>query len=295
MAIGPNTYKLTLHPAHLRSSTKSCLAGARQPGGWKVRWLVIGLLLLTTGCANGYERFYTAVPGGSVPVLAQPGGVSTVLASTGRPEEDVNAMWAQGFGLLGYATFNGPNQGVQGALAQGKKVGATRVVVSAQYARTVSGAIPLTTPTTTTSYTSGNVSAFGSGGSAFGTYNGTTTTQGVRTTYIPYSVDRYDQVATFFAPLARQGMGLLVRAIQPTEAQAIGTNSALFVRAVRQGSPAFKVDILPGDYLKAINGVPVSDAQTFQAAIAARGEVRVVVLRHGQERTMTVMVPAEGW
>lgn len=256
----------------------------------------IALILALGGCANGYQQFYTPAPTGTIPFAAAQATEPTVLASSGRADQDMLAMYTRGYGLVGYSSFNGPNKGVRGAIAQAKKVGATIVVVSAEYARTVSGVVPITTPTTSTTYSTGTVSAIGSSGqSAYGSYNGTATTYGTRTNYIPYSVDRYDQQAIYFAPLAREGLGIHVKLLTPEQAQSLGTNKAVMVDAVRTGSPAFLADVFPGDALKAINDLPVYDAPTFRAAVAQHGQLRLTLIRGGAERTITTTVPEGTW
>jgi len=183
-------------------------------------------------------------------------------------------------------------------VAQGKTVGAQYIVVSTKYARTVQGAIPITTFAPQTTYSNGTASAFGSGGYATGTYNGTSTTYSQQTSYMPYSVARYDQLAVYFVPLTRTGMGLLFRDITAQEAQGLGTQKAVAVAAVRRGSPAFDADILPGDIVTSIGGQVVFDSGMAIAAIRASygSDAVVTIQRNGQAIQKTVhLAPGGVW
>ena len=115
------------------------------------------------GCANGYERFYTSLA--TPAVVAESGlpadGPPHVRISTGDAQADRDAMFTEGYAPVGYASFSGPMQNIRGALTEGKKVGAAIVVVARQYTNTLQGAIPITMPTSQTSFTNRTVSAYG--------------------------------------------------------------------------------------------------------------------------------------
>lgn len=252
--------------------------------------------LLLAGCANGYEKFYQSVPPpttGFAPVAGEP----QLTSGTTDARETVIQMFQSGYGLVGLADFTGPAQDRAGAIAQAKKVGASLILVSQKFQNTVSGTIPLTLPTSTTSYTSGTANAYGTGGYASGTYSGTTTTYGTQTTNIPYSVDRYEQTALFFAPLQRRGLGIFVAPLTDAQRQQIGTNQAVQIVAVRNGSPAFLADVLPGDYLASIDGKPVYDAASVAQAFtqAAGHAAQLALLHNGQKVSKSVPVPAAEW
>lgn len=252
--------------------------------------------LALAACANGYSQFYTPAPAASLAQLDRFEGVPTVIESTGDLEGDIGAMFTRGYGALGFSNFNGPTESVAGAVAQGKSVGAQYVVVSRQFARTVQGSIPMTTFAPQTTYTNGTVNAFGPGGSATGNYSGTSTTYTQQTTYIPFTIDRYDQKALYFGPIARKGVGILVSEIDPRNAQRLGTQKGVIVRAVRRGSPAFNADILPGDVLMDVAGQTVFDQEmAFARLRAAYGtDVVVTILRAGQQLQKTLSLPPDG-
>jgi S1-C subfamily serine protease len=201
-------------------------------------------------------------------------------------------MYIEGYGVVGYASFNGPAANIQGALAQAKKVGATFVVANRRYTNTISGAIPLVTPTSQTSYVNGTANAYGSGGYASGTYTGTVTTYGTETSYMPYSVAHFDQQAVFFAPMKRTALGIMTRTLTTEEVQALGSAKGLFVRVVRRGSPAYQADILPGDILRQINGVVADDPNGSRQLLHLDAVNHVVLTRSGKMIEKDILVPA---
>lgn len=202
-------------------------------------------------------------------------------------------MFEQGYVLVGWVSFDGPEASHDEALEQAHKVGAEIVLVRSAYRNTVTGSIPITTPTASTSYTGGTVSAYGAGGYASGAYSGTTTTYGTQTTEIPYSVDRYDQQALFFAPMVRKGIGIQGAPATDEQKQSAGTNHIFVVAAVRNGSPAFRADILPGDIVLTVAGQPVYDSESFHAALlnSEAAPIDVVLLRAGVRTTKRIQVP----
>jgi len=148
------------------------------------------LLLLTSvilnGCGpNGFLKHYVGTKYEPLP-NSEP--VSVVFPST--PE---------GSKLIGTSDFvscNGEKD--REAISAARKVGANYVAWNADYldTSTTSGVMPITTPTTTTTYHSGSV--WGNGGSA--SYSGYSTTHGSKTTYIPYTKTRhwYKYTAKFY-------------------------------------------------------------------------------------------------
>jgi S1-C subfamily serine protease len=262
-----------------------------------MRQLVVAAVCLALGaCASDYSRFYSPAPAATLAQIAPFSGEPTVVASTGNVRSDVDLMFTRGFGPIGISDFNGPVRGVAGAVAQGKTVGAQYVVVSREYANTVQGAIPMTTLVPQTTYSNGTVNAFGSGGYATGTYNGTSTTYSQETSYIPFSVARYDQKAVYFGPLVRAGVGVRTVEISPEDAQRLGTQKGVIVSAVRRGSPAFDADILPGDVLVQVGSQTVFDPEGANTALhgAYGSDPVVTILRNGQTIQKTLHLPPDG-
>jgi membrane-associated protease RseP (regulator of RpoE activity) len=255
----------------------------------------LGFTLIVSGCANGYSKFYqsSSPPPPSATQFLPYEGEPRIVASGGDAAADSMRMFEDGYGLVGVSSFVGPPENQKGAIEQAKKVGAAVIIFRSKYQSTVSGSIPITTPTTQTSYTSGTVNAYG----GTGTYSGTTTTYGTQTTDIPYSVDRYDQAAYYFKPLERKGLGISVMPLPVEQRQKLGTNKGVVIRAIRKGSPAFAADILPGDIVLSVNERAVFDVPSaLDALTAARGSTaNLLMVRNGNQFSKSVAVPAGEW
>jgi hypothetical protein len=257
----------------------------------------IVLLILLSGCANPYGQFYTDQLGGrsihDFPMLVASEG-NPQLYSTSDHERDGRALLENGYVLIGFSTFNaGPVDSKQ-AMRQGKKVGAALVMVQSQYTNTVTGTIPYTVQNpsqTVTTYHSGSI--YGSGG--YGGYSGTSTTTvpgGYTTQQIPYSVNRFDYAATFWAKSKPLVLGVHVNDLNDDLRKEIGSNRGVVVDVVVKGSPAFNADIIRGDIVTRINEEVVSDVQSFGTTVGryAGQEVILRTYRDGQEREVKLLL-----
>jgi len=241
--------------------------------------LVLALVVLA-GCADPHKKFYQPVSGASQ-FAAAPAGGPELVSGSGDPIRNSLIMYERGFIPVGYSCFVGRAASAEEALEQGAAVGARLVVVSGKFAGRRTGYLPLSTPSTATTYSSGAVNAYGTGGYAYGNYSGTSTTTSYQTSYIPYQVDQYDQTAVFYAPMKRTGLGARVEDPTAATKQAIGSNRGVFVLAVRQGSPAFAADLLTGDIIVAIDGRKVTTEAALRAMLQTNvhGPMMVAVFR----------------
>lgn len=214
--------------------------------------------ILIVGCAAPFSQFYYDKTGG-IDITTIP----TVIISQDEPkvfrgnkqEEDSFRMLEDGYGLVGYSSFNAGNVNENGAVAQAKKVHASAVILYSEYTETVSGTLPLTLPDTQTSTTSLYGSAYGPGG--YANYSGSayTTTYGTKTTYIPYSVRRANYFATYWVKIKTPVFGIHMRELTTEIRQEIKSNKGVLVYAVMNGSPAFLADIFRGDVVRSIGDI----------------------------------------
>lgn len=140
------------------------------------------------------------------------------------------------------------------------------MLVYSRHTGTVNGVIPMSTPETTTSTSSGTATAYGPGGMATAYGTGTTTTTTNRTTYLPYSIERFDFGAVFFVRVTPR-FGIFPEALDNDTRIRLGTNAGVRVLAIVDGSPAYRSDILPGDIILAINGDRVESVDWLLAAL----------------------------
>lgn len=258
---------------------------------------ILGAVLISlalSGCVNGFAKYYEGAPDARVipnyDSSFTPGNKIPVY-STSDVEGDIQKMMERGYVVIGHSSFYGPDNQVNAAQLQNQanKIGAHAVLFHSRYRDTVSGAVPITTPNNSTSYTTGTATAYGSGGYATATGNAVTNTYGTTTTYVPYTQSRSDFEAVYFAKV-RIVTGLFVVPLTDVERQELQTNLALRVKAVVQDSPAFLADILPGDYVLAINDEGVSSIPTWKAAVEKyQGQdVSLRLLRNRQSLTKKV-------
>jgi hypothetical protein len=226
---------------------------------------VLALPLLS--CSNAYQEYYTDLlkgkPVSSVSHLIPNNGLVELYRGT-TPDEDNAAMFENGYVLIGYSSFNGPLNSQNDPLAVARKVRAHVVVVYGTYTNTVAGSIPYTVRSPGTYVTTNSTGTiYGTAGSA--TYTGTTQTYvpGTSTTHqIPYSIDRYDQTASFWVKAKPPRFGVAWRELTPDERARLQRNRGVVVMAVVKGSAAFMADIMRGDILIRFGPDDVIDGQS---------------------------------
>ena len=255
--------------------------------------------LALTGCANGYKEFYIPATGVSPEfVSANRASAAPALPVIERsPFGDLEKIIAgyskRGYVVIGESSFNsGENVSEDHALKQGAAVGADLVLVFVpQYTGSVTSSMPLTTPTTSTSYTTSSANAYGPGGQATAFGNASTTTYGSTTTYIPITVNRSDYGAIYFVK-GRFRVGAFVRNLNDLERQLLQTNQGVVVTTIVDDSPAYKADILAGDMIVAMDGERVSNQESFTRMASARAGrlINLSLIRNGKpiEKSMQV-------
>lgn len=233
------------------------------------------------GCAS-YKRFYQDETGG-IDITKDhrfaDAPTDPIVTQGANPQSDSDRMVEDGYVQIGYIAFNGRADSADedDAFTQAKRVHAHRVLVYFKYRGTVSGTMPLTLPSTQTSTTSVYGNAYGPGGPSTFSGTGYTTTYGTQTTYIPYSVDRYDYLATFWTKRRSFVLGVYYDNLTPELRQALQTNKRVVVTVVVKGTPAFQADILRGDVLKAIGDTEIYDTASAQQAVESRAGQNVVI------------------
>jgi hypothetical protein len=249
-------------------------------------------------CANGYKKFYHQIPGATPERIAATREAHStgnpIVERTGLPPESIRDQYSEaGYAAIGYSSFNGGAGAAEsGAIAQAKAVEADLVVISnPSYTGTQSSVVPIVTPTTSTSYSSGSATAYGGYGAPVTAYgSSTTTTYGTQTNYIPVKVDRYDYAAVYMVK-QKIYLGIQYRPLTPDERAAQQSNHGVAVTVVVRGSNAFRNDILVGDVILAVNGEPVDGPDELSRMIEAdKGTIaRISIRRNGS--LLEKMVP----
>lgn len=261
-----------------------------------MKWMTVVLLMGLSACtASGYKQFYHSYDNLSdvpdVQVLAK--GEEPQVYSTNDFDRDVRILMAKGYFPIGYSAFNGGMEPIENVKAQARNVGALIVLTSQAYTNTHTSTVPLFIPNNSTTYSSGTV--YGYGGSA--TYSGRSTTYGSSVVPITTQQQRYDQNAVYLVRSTKKprfGIGALD--LTPEMRQKLERNTGAVIDIVREDSPAFFANVLPGDILITLNGVEVRNAQhaveLMYGAPKEAGDVPIVVIRNQQTKDIVLHLDA---
>jgi len=281
--------------------------------------LVLLLCLGLAGCAtNPYQKFYHDATGGAdVTKLKQfetPPDVPKLYTGN-NVQEDAQRMAEDGYTLLGYSSFNGATINQNVVIDEGKKVHSAVILVYSKYTNTLSGQMPLLVPdnkviTTNSSGTAnytGNGSFsginYGTGNRYSGTSNmygtanayghATTTVYGTQTMYVPYNINRYDYLASFWIKNKQPVLGIMIRDLTSDERAKIGTNKGIFAYAIIKNSPAYKADLFKGDIVIKINNDDIFSSNNFLILLNTKyvgKKVTLTIIRDGKTLTKEVQL-----
>lgn len=249
------------------------------------------LVLIFTGCGNPFTQFYSGQtltqldmgsnrlsPPAVIPEVALVADINLVV--TERMED--------GWIVLGESGWVGSSYGSEAeAREHAKSIGASLVVWGRSYVNSSTSAMPITMPTSTTTYGSGTT--YGPNGSAV--WNGSATSYGTTTTYVPITVSRYEVIGVFLAKRAKPPiLGVNSHRMTPQEQQQAGRNSGLIIQLIVKGSPAARAGMLPGDVLIRIGNVDGSEEEAFFRAVDANAGQVVEIEWVTKGKTMRKMV-----
>jgi hypothetical protein len=243
--------------------------------------------------ANDFKRFYEPI-GDTGPIpFARDSQQPKIVPSTTDAWRDIALLWEKGYRPIGDATFEGGWEDDKEALKFAKKIGAGYVVRFSidkgerHATRRVYSSHSSDSPFRT--------NVIGSYGRTIGTLTGTVTTQWTETEIIPYTYTLYNQTAVYFRLLEKRGSGLFL--IPPTKegAETAGTGLGGQVLAVREGSPAYNADILPGDVITALDGQELPDYASFNRIIAEADDAPILVTlyRKHVQHQIAMTIPPE--
>ncbi|MEX3635935.1 PDZ domain-containing protein [Paraburkholderia sp. BR14320] len=246
---------------------------------------MVGLSVLT-GCANGFSDYYHGM---SREQIDEKVGARAAVEPKTIHATDVKAeserLAENGYWLAGESSFQGRETrfAESSALTQARKLGAEIVVLASGDAGSESVAVPIVTPTTSTTYSSFSGNASNGYGTTHVNGFGSSTSYGTSTNFIPMTVHRANYYAGYWVKQKPAVLGVTLLPLNGDQHRTIGTNSGLLVRVVVIGSPAYKADIFQGDYLMAINGEPTSDVQDALRILRAHAgqSVKLSLLRNG--------------
>jgi len=255
-----------------------------------IRAFSLPLLFICSCYLNPYTRFYTDLLSGT-PVEQTPGLLATkdaLMYETRDMNASVEEFLESGYALIGYTQFNGTDA-ADGLAQQAKRIGASAAILQTKYSHTRTGMTTVTSPTVSTSRTTHTGTIYSGTGSAYYTGTARTTTTSYQRHYVPYSIDRYDYVATFWAKRsAPPVLGVIMSELTTQQRQEYERNTGVHVDVVIRNSPAYRADIVPGDIIIALNGSPIHNCTHLQSQtnLRAGSEVTITVLRKSGEKTL---------
>lgn len=234
------------------------------------------IVMLMGGCfANPYAEYYSPSP--DIPDFTK--DTEQVEARFGsEPTQDAVRLYEEGFRPIGESVFYGPESGLDLAKSQARKVGADQVVVYKRFRDTVSTAVPITTPTHSTTYSYGSATAIGPYGSTSVYGSGTSHTYGTQTQYVPMAIDRFDHHAIYWRKLETEGLGVVCFE------NGSPNRNGLLIDAVVKHSAAYRAGIRSGDIITSADGLPVesiTDLQSILAKISAKQDSIVLEVSPG--------------
>jgi hypothetical protein len=229
-----------------------------------MRTIIAAAALVLASCANPYAQFYQGIPDARVRQNYEPVQAELQIYGTDDFDRDTLALIRKGYAPIGNSSFSAGSNSVSETQLreQATKIGAHVVLVASKYTHTVSGAVPLSIPQTTTSYSSGTATAYGSGGTVNAYGSGTTTTYSSQTVMMPYSVARSDFGARYFIK-TKVRLGIFPEAVSDEARRRIQTNAGVSVKVVTENTPAFAADVLPGDIVLSIGADSIQSVEHF--------------------------------
>lgn len=205
-------------------------------------------------------------------------------------DADFQKALRKGFMPIGYSSFNGRYEAPKNAIKVAKLLGATLVLVAEpifESSRTVNSTLYVPTKETTTY--SGSVTT-----NSFNTYNYTGTATTSTTKAIPYSytIKRYDHLAYFFISFDVLSLPIGIWGNDLTREERIDIGSpGVKVGVIYDDTPAYNSDLLVGDVITELNGVPVKNSQDFHRLSPAchdNGYCTATVIRNGETKRIRI-------
>ncbi len=251
---------------------------------------LLATMSLFSGCSvNTFEKNYSPSPNsGSVfsnPLYEHPTGEPKIYACSGDTRACNLQAQEEGYQCLGISSFYGPVQSSsrEQIVEQAKKVGAAMVLVQSKYKDTVSGVVP------------GKLNDFSSGGVGSAAYSkySTQSAQGAKMANdVPYTMIRYDTVATFWVhqDMSQVYLGVVAESLPQEVRDRLGRSTGVIAVAVMRGTPAFNANVLRNDVILKIGGEEVIDPQGFDRQLTElQGQtVEIKLMRSDTPRSVTV-------
>jgi hypothetical protein len=242
-----------------------------------------------------------------------------VVQTSQNLDSDSAKLFSNGYLLVAYSGFSAEGIAPESVKEQARKIGAAVVLIQAKFTGTETEYREVTTHTSggiASSFSSGSLTATQTGtvnarvvgprgavratgtyygtGSAYFSGTGFTIIPGrSQTEFVPFAKRQYDNQITFWRKRRANPLGAYCDYIPEEIRQQIQRNTGAFVVALETDSPAFMANILIGDVIVALGGVPVNTPEGLESvSTQCRGRsVKVKLIRNGQSIETSASIP----
>ena len=221
---------------------------------------IVAMLPLVGCLTNNYENFYVDTERGKN--IQSIHGTAPIEIKSATTEDDVLDLIEDGYVSVGHSSFISSYTPMSLAVDTAQKHGAALVLLDIRFKETQQYTSVMFLPSTSTSYTSGTVTANACGprGNVYGSgrYSGTTTTTTLNAVPVQRNRDMYAHDAMFFKKIDVSnlyGVQFFIPNRLPTESP--DAPVTVRVLAVFHGTQAERDGIKRGQIVKAINGRPI--------------------------------------
>jgi hypothetical protein len=244
---------------------------------------------------------------------------SPLIQTSQDLDVDSAALYGRGYLMVAYSGFSAEGVAPESVKEQARRVGAAVVLIQSKFAGVETEFRAVTTHASggiASSFSSGSLTATQSGtanATAFvpgGVVKGSGTYSGIgsayfsgtgftiipgrsRTEFVPFAKRQYDNQITFWRKRGANALGAYCDYVPDEMRQQLQRNTGAFVVALEAGSAAFVANILIGDIIVAVNGVPVNTpADLGSVSTRCRGQVvKVKLIRNGRSFETLASIP----
>lgn len=245
-------------------------------------------LSMLSGCVDNYYKEYyvehiSATASGT---KIKPSDIQ-LRFSTATASDVENEVWdvvEEGYECLGESRFVSVHCPWSCAVDHAMDIGATLILFRERFHKTKEIQSVAYVPSTSYSYTSGNVSAYSwNGGSAYGTYSSNTQTTSYQPIAYSKSLDLYEQQALFFRKkhLSNDFYGVILKYPQFLPGDSMDDEVSVEVCAVLKNSIAAKNGIRRGDVVDSINGKKVRVRKDIQLLASGKERIESLEVKKG--------------
>lgn len=258
-------------------------------------FLPIVMLMLFVSCASN-QHAYHYKPNIDISQVPNPEAIhgDPYVLNVDDFTNAYNHALSEGYILLGISVFQGELDHQYNALQLAREKGANLVIKSSRFSHTEYNTfyLPLTNTSTssTVGYASGTSNIYNRNhsylGSVQSTASGTATTTTQNTNWVPMQTKEqiYSQATALFIKANIQyKLGAYYRDLNLEEQKSYMTNKGVVVTHVIKRSPAYSLDLVPGDVILEINSERVSDSSELKKLLSLHEDIKEIKVHRAKQ------------